>query len=97
MIGNAAAARLTGQNVRGLTTLKLEKLIQFMKSQRLLITCLMETWRVTKQGLEIEEIDGFLIIHHGEPEKSCNRGRNGVAIILSPEARAAWELGGSKE
>ena len=25
MIGNAAAARLTGQNVRGLTTLKLEK------------------------------------------------------------------------
>jgi exonuclease III len=97
MIGNAAAARLTGQNVRGLTTLKLEKLVQFMKEQRLLITCLMETWRVTKQGLEVEEIDGFLIIHHGETAKSCNRGRNGVAIILSPEARVAWELGGSKE
>jgi hypothetical protein len=97
MIGNAAAARLTGQNVRGLTTLKLEKLVQFMKEQRLLITCLMETWRVTKQGLEIEEIDGFLIIHHGETAKSCNRGRNGVAIILSPEARVAWELGGSME
>ena len=97
MIGNAAAARLTGQNVRGLTTLKLEKLVQFMKEQRLLLTCLMETWRVTKQGLEIEEIDGFLIIHHGESAKSCNRGRNGVAIILSPEARAAWELGGSQE
>ena len=78
MIGNAAAARLTGQNVRGLTTLKLEKLVQFMKEQRLLLTCLMETWRVTKQGLEIEEIDGFLIIHHGESAKSCNRGRNGV-------------------
>jgi exonuclease III len=28
---------------------------------------------------------------------SCNRGRNGVAIILNPEARAAWEIGGSKE
>ena len=97
MIGKAAAARLTGQNVRGLTTLKLEKLIQFMKEQRLLVICLMETWRVTKQGLEIDEIDGFLILHHGETAKSCNRGRNGVAIILSPEARAAWELGGSQE
>jgi exonuclease III len=96
MIGNAAVARLSGQNVRGLTTLKLEKLIQFMKRQRLLITAIMETWRVTKQEMEIEEIDGFLIIHHGETAKSCNRGRNSVAIILSPEARAAWELGGSK-
>ena len=44
----------------------------------------------------MEELDGFLIIHHGETAKSCNRGRNGVAIILNPEARAAWELGGSK-
>ena len=97
LIGKAAAVRLTGQNVRGLTTLKLEKLIQFMKEQRLQVTCLMETWRVTKEGLEIEEIDGFLIIHHGETAKSCNRGRNGVAIILNPEARAACELGGSME
>ena len=55
-----------------------------MKEQRLLITCLMETWRVTKEGLGIEEIDDFLIIHHGETAKSCNRGYNGVAIILSP-------------
>ena len=54
MIGNAAAARLTGQNVRGLTTLKLDKIIQFMKRQQLLITAIMETWRVTTKGLEIE-------------------------------------------
>ena len=96
MIGNAApAARLTGQNVRGPSQLKLEKVVQFMKEQRLLVTCLMETWRVTPQGWESEEMDGFLIIHHGETARFCNRGRNGVAIILSPEARAAWELGGS--
>ena len=36
-----------------------------------------------------------LVIRHGETAQSCNRGRSGVAIILSPEARAAWELGGS--
>jgi exonuclease III len=85
------------RNVRGLLTLKLEKLIQFMKEQRLQVTCLMETWRVTKEGSEIEEIGGFLIIHHGETVKSCSRGRSGVAIILNPEARAAWGLGGSME
>ena len=34
MIGNAApAARLTGQNVRGLSQLKLVKVVQFMKEQ----------------------------------------------------------------
>jgi len=36
LIGNAAPApRLTGQNVRGSSQLKLEKVVQFMKEQRL--------------------------------------------------------------
>jgi exonuclease III len=96
MIGNAAtAARLTGHNVRGLTPLKLEKAVRFMKERRLLVSVQMETWIETPQGWTSKEIDGFLVIYHGETAKSCNRGRNGVAIILSPEARAAWELGGS--
>ena len=81
MIGNAVpAARLTGQNVRGLSQLKLEKVLQFMKERRLLVTCLMETWQVTPQGWYSEDIDGFLVIHHGETAQSCNRGRSGVAI-----------------
>ena len=88
---------LYGQNVRGLTTLKLTKVIQFMKDRRILVAALQETWRVTKDGVEMEETpDGYLIIHHGEAKRSCKRGRNGVAIILSPEARMAWELGGKK-
>jgi len=38
LIGNAApAARLTGQNVRGPSKLKLEKVVQFMKEQRFLV------------------------------------------------------------
>ena len=88
---------LYGQNVRGLTTLKLAKVIQFMKDRRILVAALQETWRVTKDGAEMEETpDRYLIIHHGEAKRSCKRGRNGVAIILSPEARMAWELGGKK-
>ena len=75
MIGNAApAARLSGQNARGPSKLKLEKVAQFMKKQRLLVTCLMETWRVTPEGLESEEMGGFLVIHYGETARSCYRG-----------------------
>ena len=75
MIENAApAARFIGQNVRGLSQLKLEKVVQFMKEQRLLVTYLMETWRVTPKGWESEVLDGFLIIHHGETARSCNHG-----------------------
>ena len=60
--GNAAsAARLTGGNLRGPSQLKLERVAQFMKEQRPLVTCLMVTWRVTPQGLEMEEMGGFLV------------------------------------
>ena len=67
LIGNAAlAARFNGQNVRELSKLKLENVAQFMKEQRPLISCLMETWRLTPGGWESEEIDGFFIVDHGE-------------------------------
>ena len=96
-LGGGSAMPLFGQNVRGLTTLKLTKVIQFIKDRRILIAALQETWRATKDGVEIEETqDGYLIIHHGEAKRSCKRGRNGVAIILSPKARTAWELGEKK-
>lgn len=90
------ALRLTGQNVRGLTNLKLEKTIQFMRSRDISVTCLVETWKVTPSGVEIQDLDGCLIIHHGESTKTCKRGRCGVAIILRKEARASFEHGGFK-
>ena len=95
-IGSRSATRLAGQNVRGLTQLKLSKVVQFMGDRKISISCLQETWQVTPDGTEILEMDGFLIIHHGEKTKSCKRGRNGVTIILDSKARAAFESGGSK-
>ena len=91
------AERLVGQNVRGLTSLKLIKATQFMQDRGVLVACLQEAWRVTPTGIEIEDLgDGYLVLHHGETTKTCKRGRNGVSIVLSPEGRAAWEAGGSK-
>jgi len=50
---------------------------------------------VTPNGVEFEVTeDGCLVIHHGEMVKSCARGRKGVAIIISPQVRKAWKLGG---
>jgi len=92
-----SASRLTGQNVRGLTSLKLAKVCQFMKDRDIQVACLAETWRVTPNGVEFEVTeDGCLVFHHGETEKSCARGKKGVAIILSPKVRKTWELGRSR-
>ena len=70
-LGGGSAMPLYGQKVRGLTTLKLAKVIQFMKDWRILGAALQETWRVTKDGAEIEENPGWVFYHppwRSEPE-----------------------------
>ena len=86
--------RLVTQNVRGLTPEKLEMIIHTMKDRGVHAAALQETWAVVPSGRDNDEIDGFLIIWHGETVRSCNRGRLGVVIILSPVARLAWETRG---
>ena len=86
--------RLVTQNVRGLTNEKLEMIIHTMKDRGIHAAALQETWAAVPSGRDNEEIDGFLIIWHGETVRSCTRGRLGVVIILSPVARLAWEAGG---
>ena len=39
--------------------------------------------------------EGFTFLEHGLAEKVCHRGSQGVAIVLSPDARKAWERAGS--
>ena len=59
------------------------------------VACLAETWGLTPNGVTTEETSsGYLITRHSQRTKVCARGRNGVAIVLSLKARAAWELGG---
>ena len=86
-----SATWLAGQNVRGFISLKLKKVDQFMMDRAIPLDYLMETWQGTPNGCEAQELDGFPIVHHGEKEKICRRGRNDMANIHCPEARAAWE------
>ena len=92
-------AQLLGQNARGLASLKLVKVRQFMVENCFLVFCLLETWRETHKGVEFEETDGgFLVTHLGEAAKpdGPSHARRGTALVLSPEARPVWESGGSK-
>ena len=54
-----SATRLAGQNVRGFISLKLKKVDQFMIDRAILLACLIETWQVTPNGCETQELDGF--------------------------------------
>ena len=54
-----SATRLAGQNVRGFISLKLKKVDQFMMDRAILLACLIETWQVTPNGCETQELNGF--------------------------------------
>ena len=70
-------------------------LIELIKRSGVNIFLQQETGHVTPGGIEVEEIEGYTLIHHGETSKSCTRGRNGVAILLHKAFARAWEAGGS--
>jgi len=83
---------IISQNTRGLSEDKEEELINSWKKRNVFAGCLQETWRAG--GLTQWENNGFVFIHNGLAEKPCSRGAQGVAVVLGPEARKAWEKAG---
>ena len=91
-----ANVRVVSQNVRGLLTQERKrKLIELTKRSGINVVLLQETWHVTPDGFEVEEFEGYIMLHHGETSKSCKRGRSGVAILLDKGFARAWEAGGN--
>ena len=100
--------RFATQNIRGLgdrsdgSNPKLEELFEGMRRRRggacIQVYCLQETWRVGGEDLQGGERvgggSGFLVLQHGEVERSCSRGRLGVAIVLGVEAQEAYARAG---
>ena len=74
---------------------KLEAIIENMISQEMDAYLIQETWLT---GDCEKEIRGYLVIHHNhEKDKKKNkpgREKRGVAIILSPYFRKAYERAG---
>ena len=57
---DAASFTAVTQNLRGLTTKKLEIIIKNMEDKAVDITVLQETWEVTPTGVAIEELGKYI-------------------------------------
>ncbi len=80
-------------NLFGFDEDKEEEIEMRMLQRNLWAATLQETWRI---GETTPENGGLILIHYGLSVKPCKRGALGVAIILSSEARKAWERAGSR-
>lgn len=82
------------KNERGLTKdAHMEETIAWMERHQGYAAGLQETWKL---GDTQEQHRNYVIINHGPKEKLCKRGSLGVAIVLGPEARKAWEEAGNQ-
>ena len=92
---NDTIINIFSHNARGMVRDEhMEEGIGFMERGKAFATCFQETWKL---GDTIEEHNGHVILNHGPEKKLCRRGSLGVAIVLAPAARAAWEKAGSQQ
>jgi exonuclease III len=84
-------------NINGLKRKeKLDFIVQFMKEKTIDVYCLQETWLEGEQEQFSElTLNNYLVFMHGNKDKTCARGKGGVAIILSPRAAKAWKNAGN--
>ena len=66
-----------------------------MDNKGIYAMCLQETWR---KGQECIDMYGNILVTNGYDlnSKVCNRGQEGVAIMLSKRAAQAWKDAGSE-
>ena len=70
---------------------KLETLTRVLLDENIDVFLVQETWLT---GDWIKSINGVTVIHHGPPAPTSRRGSGGVAILLGPKAKKAWQAAG---
>ena len=77
---------------------KQEALVEWAKTKHGYIACLQEVWRTgtkVQDNVHVHSMPtGWALITHGLQTAVCARGSQGVGILLSPEAKVAWEKAG---
>jgi exonuclease III len=76
------------------TNEKFETIAQQMRRDETDAWMIQETWLTGNSRVEIQ---GTTFFHHGLEEKTCNRGRGGVAIAIRGKAMTAWVEAGMPE
>jgi hypothetical protein len=95
--GNKNIVNIVNCNAHGWnSSIKIESTIHMMAVRNVHVCTLQETW---SKGNWEREVRGYLIIHHNYDERDCDwskrgRERRGVAIILSPYFKKAYERAG---
>ena len=77
---------------------KQEALVEWAKTKHVYVACLQEVWRTGTKVQDNVHVHGmptgWALITHGLQTAVCARGSQGVGILLSPEAKVAWEKAG---
>ena len=86
---------IISQNTQGLkSNEKVEILFEVIRKRDIFAACLQETWRKGKLDIDYKNC---LLLTNGIDENipTCRRGKEGVAIALSPTAVHCWKEAGS--
>ena len=77
---------------------KQEALVEWAKTKHVFAACLQEVWWMGTKVQDNVHVHGmptgWALITHGLQTAVCARGSQGVGILLSPEAKVAWEKAG---
>ena len=81
------------QNVQGLKADKEEELVALMKKQGVFVSCLQETW-CEGESLITERAGHTFVRTRAIRSAARGRASGGLAIVLSSDAKRAWDDSG---
>jgi len=91
--------RFLTHNVCGLKSngVRFDGYVEWARKRDVFVASLQETWMEGEEVMEkMDDYPGWTLLRHGLKEKVCARGSQGVGILLSPAATAAWTEAGTQ-
>ena len=91
--------RFLTHNVRGLNSdsVRFDGYVEWARKKDVFVASLQETWMDGEAVMEgMADYPGWTLLRHGLKNKVCKRGSQGVGILLSPVATAAWTEAGTQ-
>ena len=91
--------RFLTHNVRGLKSdgVRFDGYVEWARKRDVFVASLQETWMDGEAVMEhMADYPGWTLLRHGLKEPVCARGAQGVGILLSPAATAAWTEAGTQ-
>ena len=91
--------RFLTHNVRGLKSdgVRFDGYVEWAPKRDVFVASLQETWMEGEAVMDhMADYPGWTLLRHGLKDPVCARGSQGVGILLSPVATAAWTEAGTQ-